>query len=304
MVIKEKGGGCMRRNKNHSKHTYIWIIAILSLICVLELILNVMFYQAKDSLSRKITKLETEKEQLSQTLHELEETIRSEEDLRNMLVNKNTIKAGTILDKYDIFRFVDEFFYENEIEEGDPVYQRINGKSYKENPNIALSDLRYLKVLHYNFNHEVQVGELIVNKEISTDVLNIFRELFEIEYEIESMYLIDNYWTGNGADTDAASIDANNTSAFCYRKVTGGSGLSNHAYGYAIDINPQQNPYVYRSNGRWKWYHDNADAYIDRTTGDPHMIVKGDKCYEIFVKYGFSWGGEWSNPMDYQHFER
>ena len=35
----------------------------------------------------------------------------------------------------------------------------------------------------------------------------------------------------------------NNTSAFNYRKIAGSNNLSNHAYGKAIDINPQQNPY-------------------------------------------------------------
>lgn len=71
-------------------------------------------------------------------------------------------------------------------------------------------------------------------------VLNIFRELFDIEYEIQSMRLIDDYWTGDGISSDSNSIDNNNTSAFCYRLATGGQNLSNHALGRAIDINPQK----------------------------------------------------------------
>lgn len=294
----------MKTNNKHSKNIYIVIITILSVICVLGLILNIMFYVANNTLSKRITHLETEKEQLNQALKELEEAILSEEELESLLAEIENMESGTIVDEKNIHQHLDFYFYEDEITKGDAIYNRINGKSYKENPYIDLSELRYLKVLHYNFDHEIQVGELIVNAAISEDVLNIFRELFDIEYEIESMYLIDNYWTGNGGDSDTASIDANNTSAFCYRKITGGSRLSNHAYGCAIDINPQQNPYVYRSDGRWKWYHENADDYIDRTTGDPHMITKGDECYEIFIKYGFDWGGEWENPIDYQHFEK
>ena len=49
---------------------------------------------------------------------------------------------------------------------------------------------------------------------------------------------------------------------------------------------------------------ENANDYIDRSCGDPHVIVQGDTCYNIFTKYGFSWGGLWSNPIDYQHFEK
>ena len=26
--------------------------------------------------------------------------------------------------------------------------------------------------------------------------------------------------------------------------------------------------------------------------------------YEIFTKYGWTWGGDWDNLKDYQHFEK
>lgn len=197
-------------------------------------------------------------------------------------------------------------FVANEIAEGDEVYKRIIGKSYQENDNIGLQDLRYLRMLHYNFDHELQVGEMIVNAAVAEDVLNIFQKLFEIGYEVNSMYLIDNYWTGDGDSSDIVSVERNNTSSFCYRCVTGScTNLSNHAFGCAIDINPQQNPYIIQRDDGSIWYHhENASAYVDRDCGDAHVIVKGDACYKIFTKYGFSWGGEWSNPVDYQHFEK
>ena len=215
------------------------------------------------------------------------------------------LQPGTVLDATAVSGREDAMFAILEIHEGDAVFNRINGKSYRENPNIGLSDLRYLKMIHYNFEHQIQVGEMIVNQAIAQDVINIFRELYDIGYEIQSMYLIDNYWTGDGDSSDSASIDVNNTSSFCYRTATGSGNLSNHAYGRAIDLNPQQNPYVwYDSNGSLRWSHANADPYIDRTTGDPHVITAGDACYNIFIKYGFSWGGNWGNPIDYQHFEK
>lgn len=257
-------------------------------------------------LNDKIENLEAENESLQSEINAMqskqEELLRlkTEEDLLEI----RNLEAGTILSMENIKSHMYDYFSISEIKEDDSVYNRINGKSYQDNRYISLSDLRYLKVLHYNFDHEIQVGEIIVNAAISEDVLNIFKELFLIEYEIQSMHLIDDYWTGDGRTSDSASIEENNTSAFCFRKITGGSRLSNHAYGCAIDINPQQNPYVWYENGSKQWDHSNADYYIDRSTGDPHMIVKGDDCYRIFEKYGFSWGGEWSNPIDYQHFER
>jgi hypothetical protein len=80
--------------------------------------------------------------------------------------------------------------------------------------------------------------------------------------------------------------------------------LSRHAYGMAIDINPQNNPYVWYRRGVKKVDDPNSRAYIDRTSGDPHVIVKGDICHRLFTKFGFAWGGDWQNPMDYQHFEK
>lgn len=214
------------------------------------------------------------------------------------------LAPGDIVDAAQVTGQEDAYFVQYPITEGDAVFERINGKSYRENDDIALEDLRYLKLLHYNFDHEIQVGELIVNEDVADDVLSIFRELFEAEYEIRSMFLVDNYWTGDATDSDTASIEENNSSAFNYREATGGMTLSNHALGRAIDINPQQNPYVVYRDGAWRWEHENATPYIDRDSGEAHMIAAGDVCCETFAKYGFCWGGEWENPVDYQHFEK
>lgn len=212
-----------------------------------------------------------------------------------------TMPVGAVLSSEQLDREnLSSYFVEYEI--SDAVFNIINGRSYRENPDVQLEDLRYLKVLHYNFEHEIQVGELIVSRELATDFICIFYELFCEEYEIQSMYLVDYYWTGDPTDTDSASIEYNNTSAFMYRPATSSSDLSKHAYGRAIDINPQQNPYVSYSSGSPVWSHRNASDYIDRTTGLPHMITEEDTCYKIFTKYGFSWGGSWKNPKDYQHF--
>ena len=217
--------------------------------------------------------------------------------------NWETIPAGTVIDSASIdFNHLSQYFVAYEI--SDEVYQYINGKSYQENPYVALDDLRYVKLLHYNFNHELQVGELIVAADLQEDYIGIFTELFAAEYEIQSMYLPDRYWTGDPTTTDSASIDVNNSSCFMYRPATGSSKLSKHSYGRAIDINPQQNPYVSYSSGSPVWSHENANDYIDRTTGLPHVITEEDVCYQIFTKYGFTWGGAWTNIKDYQHFQK
>ena len=187
----------------------------------------------------------------------------------------------------------------------DEVYQEINGKSYRENDHIGLENLRYLKVLHYNYDHEIQVGELIVNRRIAEDCRKIFLELFQKEYEIASMRLIDKFWVGNGVDSDTNSIEHNNTSAFNYRVVPGTDHLSNHARGYAIDLNPIENPYVqYNAAGEITNHYKDMEKYLDRDAGLPHMITHEDQAYKVFSSYGFTWGGDWVSSKDYQHFEK
>lgn len=232
-----------------------------------------------------------------------EETIENTVEVPMKPETQYIYPAGQVIDKKEIvFDELVKYFQGHEI--SGEVYARINGKSYVENSDITLSQLRYLTVLHYNYNHEIQAGELIVNEELADDFANIFLQLFESGYEINSMRLIDDFWMGDGIASDTESIKNNNTSAFCYRQIFGGSGLSNHAKGCAIDINPMENPYVSYSNGEPVWFPEYSKDYIERKPSEPHVITDEDLCYEIFTEYGFTWGGDWETPKDYQHFER
>ena len=184
------------------------------------------------------------------------------------------------------------------------VRQKMNGKSMRQNNDISYKDLRYLKIPHYNFSGTVETGEMVVNKAVAEDVLDIFAELYDIKYPIERMELVDNY----GAD-DYTSIDYNNTSAFNYRPSTDGSGrLSQHALGRAIDINPQINPYV---NSNQVGSHSNAKEYWSRDwknwsdeTAQKAYIGPDAEIYKIFINHGWEWGGSWSSYRDYQHFQK
>ena len=188
-------------------------------------------------------------------------------------------------------------FYQQELT--DDIFVRIEGKSFKANCTTPREDLRYIRVLHYNKDREVLEGELICHKDIADDLLAIFQELYKAAYPIERMVLIDEY----DAD-DEASMRANNTSAFNFRYASGMKRLSSHSTGMAIDINPLYNPLVRHREGQTRVFPTTAAAYMDRTKYFPYKIEKGDLCYRLFKKYGFSWGGEWRNSKDYQHFEK
>lgn len=189
------------------------------------------------------------------------------------------------------------YFSQQEIP--DTVFVRMMGKSFAEGCTIPREELRYLRVLHYNKEGQELKGELVCHQSIADDLLDIFLELYKAKYPIERMVLIDEY----DAD-DEASMQANNTSAFNFRPVSGMHRLSRHATGMAIDINPLYNPLVKHRLGQTRVYPSNATTYIDRTKEFPYKIVKGDLCYRLFKQHGFRWGGEWKNSKDYQHFEK
>jgi hypothetical protein len=109
------------------------------------------------------------------------------------------------------------------------------------------------------------------------------------------MRLVDDYGGG-----DRRSMAANNTSAFNCRSVVGRPGVwSQHSYGWAIDINPVQNPFV-MSGGTV--LPPAGEAYVDRSRRAPGMIHRGDVVYRAFASIGWEWGGDWSSSKDYQHF--
>ncbi len=188
---------------------------------------------------------------------------------------------------------IQEVFLISEID--DSVRERIYGLSYKSECPIPLSKLRFLTLTYYGFDEKTHTGEMIVHEELSEDVIEIFRELYENKYPIEKIRLIDEY----EAD-DNKSMEDNNTSCFCYRTKTSGNSVSMHGYGLAIDINPMQNPYVYKN----LILPEGSNDYVDRSKNRKGMIIKEDICYQAFIKRGWTWGGNWKKCKDYQHFEK
>ena len=182
----------------------------------------------------------------------------------------------------------------------DAVFSRMQGKSYPKGCTIARSDLRYLSVLHYDGQGQVIQGELVCNKQIASDLIKIFKELFKQKYPIERIQLIDDF----SAD-DEQSMQANNTSCFCFRAVAGSTKLSAHARGMAIDINPLHNPCVRRlKDGTVSVQPKTGRKYANRSRRHAYTLTKDDLCYRLFKSHGFTWGGEWRSLKDYQHFER
>ena len=182
----------------------------------------------------------------------------------------------------------------------DSLFARMQGRSYPEDCTVPRSDLRHVRVLHVDAQGKVHKGELVCNKAIAQDLVEIFRQLYQARYPIEKIRPIDDY----EAD-DELSMRDNNTSSFCYRTVSGSKKLSKHALGMAVDINTRYNPWVRKGkDGRQLVSPSNGKPYADRRKTYPYKIVKGDLLYRLFIQHGFRWGGNWRTMKDYQHFEK
>ena len=157
-----------------------------------------------------------------------------------------------------------------------------------------------LQVKYIDFEGRTQQGVMICNKAIAKDLREIFAELYKAKYPIERIRPISEY--GND---DERSMQANNTSCYCFRNIEGSTKLSKHAQGLAIDVNPLYNPCVRRKkDGTLLVQPSTGMPYVNRSKKFKYKITQKDLCYRLFMKHGFKWGGAWRSLKDYQHFEK
>lgn len=156
---------------------------------------------------------------------------------------------------------------------------------------------RLVTVKYYSTDKQVHQGQLVIDKELVSDIKQVFKLALKERFPVYSVIPIsDKRFRKESRWDDELSMEANNTSAFNYREVTGGGRLSNHAYGRAVDINTFLNPYI---KGKIILPHGATyDPGIDGTFTAESSIVRE------FLRLGWAWGGNWTSPTDYQHFEK
>ena len=181
----------------------------------------------------------------------------------------------------------------------DEIFARIKGKTFKDNCTLSREDLRYLNLLHKDIKGNTLNGEMICNKYISKDLIEIFMKLYQENYPIEKIRLMDEY----NADDETAMRD-NNSSCFNFRFISHTKKISKHGLGLAVDINTLYNPYHKIVNGKEIIEPSTAKEYLDRTKKFVYKIEENDICCKLFKEHGFIWGGNcWDDRQDYQHFE-
>lgn len=106
---------------------------------------------------------------------------------------------------------------------------------------------------------------ITVNKMIATALLLVFTEILD------------------KCGHDQKAVDALGASAYggCYnnRSIRGSANISNHAFGAAIDIDPEHNP-------------------LGGKKGKMPLLV-----ITAFKNQGFLWGGDYKGRLDQMHFE-
>ena len=182
--------------------------------------------------------------------------------------------------------------FTSSIAEIDDALAARMGSSWRPGCPVPLADLRYLTVTYRGFDGVDHSGELVVAASVAPDVVEVFHRLYDNGLPLASLRLVDDF-----GGSDVQSMDADNSSAFNCRAVTGGGGFSEHSYGTAIDLNPVENPYLSRdtvlpAQGR---------QFLDRAPA-PGVITAGNEVVAVFASIGWTWGGTWSGPIDYQHF--
>ncbi len=181
------------------------------------------------------------------------------------------------------------------------LQKRVIGMSFPENPKdapVKLKDLRYVHILYVDFDGAEHEGELLVHRKVTKDVMEIFEALYDAKYPLRSVRLVDDF---EEPFDDNRSMAADNTSAYCCRRVTGKKKFSRHSYGTAIDVNPVENPYI-RPDGSFAPLE--SEPYLNRKDVRPGMITEQDLCYKLFTKHGWKWGGHFKGQKDYQHFSK
>jgi poly-gamma-glutamate synthesis protein (capsule biosynthesis protein) len=180
----------------------------------------------------------------------------------------------------------------------DAMWRHMQGRSWRADmPCPARGDLVVLHAPYRDFQRQPRMGVLVVARSAAPKIAQAFQEIFDSgQFQIAKMRPIDDY---NGSDD--ASMDDNNTSAFNCRRVEGGKGMSKHALGLAVDINPIQNPYRDAAGVAPR-----AGAAYATTQGRraPVMglIRPDDVVMRAFRRIGWRWGGHFRTTPDYQHF--
>lgn len=163
-------------------------------------------------------------------------------------------------------------------------------------PPAIVASLSTILVPYINFQNKSSIGRMVVATELAGEISDIFRELYEFNFQIAKIVPM-----ASIAWSDEVSMKMNNSSCFNYRTIAGSNRLSLHALGRAIDINPCQNPCFVETHDGEVQVHP---ARAIRRRDAPGSIFEEGIAVSAFVARGWKWGGHWTSPRDFHHFQK
>jgi len=171
---------------------------------------------------------------------------------------------------------------------------------WREGCPVSLDCLSLVTVPYIDFEGTFHPdGEIVVLSSVAPQVASVFDALLAQKFPIAKMRPLHHY-----DGDDEASMADNNTSCFNYREMIGTGSLSMHSYGLAVDLNPQQNPYLVFEKGKEERptiYPPAGWEFLNRHNQKTGMV---EPIAELFADRGFVvWGGRWTTPIDYHHFQ-
>lgn len=163
---------------------------------------------------------------------------------------------------------------------------------------IPLERLSLIKIKYVDFQgNEHDNGEMVAFDVAAERMAKIFDKLYTMRFPINKIVPVHEY----DGDDDRSMAD-NNSSCFNFRTIANTTTVSIHSYGVALDINPEQNPMVTFDDAGVATIHPRQGwTYLNRINRKPGMI---EDIVTLMAENGFFvWGGKWTTPIDYHHFQ-
>ena len=163
---------------------------------------------------------------------------------------------------------------------------------------VWMSELRVLTYRYYGFDHNAQLGQIVVNMAVAQPLAKVFAKLYRLRFPIRDGAFASTYGPHPDQSGDVtASFECRNAAASPCSSSSTTHHWSMHAYGEAIDLDPRENPYVGCGMTRDR----TAISYLKRSNRRPGMVTPAVR--RAFASIGWGWGGSWvGSTKDYMHF--
>ncbi len=169
----------------------------------------------------------------------------------------------------------------------------MTGPLWRAGCPVPLSALRAIEARHVTSKDAAADGVLVLHRAPPRAHSACCARSTRHAFPIRRMHPIERY-----GGSDNRSIEADNTSGFNCRAVTGGTRWSEHAYGARSISTPSR---IRTCSMAARATRARAPTWTARAWR-PGKAVTGSIAVTAFAAEGFRWGGLWTNPIDTQHF--